>query len=321
MGVKYTYQVARIRVLEAALMTDQDIHQLLSCQDHAACRQLLQEKGWGSANGLSDEEMLAAQEKQVWQAVEELRVEPRHFAVLTLPRLFHNLKAAVKTVCSGRQIPGLYYEGLTPDAAAMEEIVGAGDWDRLPAMLQNPGKEAKEAMLTSGDGQLCDVIVDRACLEEILRSAEEEEEPAVRRYAELTVAAADIRIAVRAMKSGKTAAFLERALAPCRTLNKEALIRAAQGEQKSLMEYLEGTEYREGAEALARGASAFDCWCDDVVTGMLKPQHYSSFGLGPVFAWVLGRFNEIRTVRIILAGKHNLLDNASIRERIRQMYG
>ena len=43
-------------------------------------------------------------------------------------------------------------------------------------------------------------------------------------------------------------------------------------------------------------------------------------GAGPLVAYVLGRLNEITTVRIILSGKLNGLPDSAIRERVREMY-
>ena len=40
----------------------------------------------------------------------------------------------------------------------------------------------------------------------------------IREYAESTVAIADIKIAVRAQKTGKSLEFMKRAMAPCETL-------------------------------------------------------------------------------------------------------
>ena len=39
-----------------------------------------------------------------------------------------------------------------------------------------------------------------------------------------------------------------------------------------------------------------------------------------MFAYVLARENEIKTVRIILSGKASKLPDEKIRERIREMY-
>ena len=52
----------------------------------------------------------------------------------------------------------------------------------------------------------------------------------------------------------------------------------------------------------------------------IRPQIHNPFGLGPLAAFILARDNEIKTVRMILAGKRNKLSADMIRERVRETY-
>ena len=88
----------------------------------------------------------------------------------------------------------------------------------------------------------------------------------------------------------------------------------------AIQEYLAGTEYAQGAQALADSPSAFERWCDNRIIETIRPQLYNSFTIGPLVAYVIARENEIKTVRIILSGKQNELPDESIRERVREMY-
>ena len=44
------------------------------------------------------------------------------------------------------------------------------------------------------------------------------------------------------------------------------------------------------------------------------------FGVEPLAAYLLGKENEVKTVRIILSGKHNDLPDDVVKTRIRQLY-
>ena len=181
-------------------------------------------------------------------------------------------------------------------------------------------KEACEVLLTTGDGQLCDVIIDRAALDAILLAGEQADAEIIRDYAESTVAVANIKIAARSAATGKSIDFMHRALAPCRSLDCTALANAAANGIGSLCGYLEESGYGEAGEALRESPSAFERWCDDRIIETIQPQLYNAFSVGPLVAYVLARENEIKTVRIILSGKLNDLPEASIRERVRKMY-
>ena len=181
------------------------------------------------------------------------------------------------------------------------------EYDRFPEDMREVAREAYETFLHTRDGQLADIIVDRAALDAIKKAGERSKEEIVRQYAESTVAVADIRIAVRAM-------------AECDTLDKERLIHATVSGMDQIMSYLAETKYGDGALALAESASAFERWCDNQIMETIRPQLYNSFSLGPLVAYVLARENEIKTVRIILTGKRSGLPEEFIRERAREMY-
>ena len=175
-------------------------------------------------------------------------------------------------------------------------------------------------LLHTQDGQLCDIIVDRAALEAIYAEGEKAADPVIRAYAESTVAVADIKIAVRSQKTAKSLEFIKRAMAPCASLSVERLSSAALSGMDAICEYLEGTAYAGGAEALRESPSAFERWCDNQLMEAIKPQKYNPFSAGPLVAYVLARENEIKTVRIILTARLNELPEEQIRERIREMY-
>ena len=53
---------------------------------------------------------------------------------------------------------------------------------------------------------------------------------------------------------------------------------------------------------------------------LIRPEKYETLTAGPLFAFGAARQQEIRTVRMILSGKRNGLEEQSIRERLRETY-
>ena len=244
------------------------------------------------------------------------------FDVLSYPNLFHNLKAAIKDACtseSGKHFY-IYYEDTSISPDEMLEIVRSKDFSRLPKIMSEAAKEAYEALLHTRDGQLCDIIIDKAQLEAVYQAGKEAKDSIIKEYAESTVAIADIKIAVRAQKTAKSMEFMKRAMAECESLSVTQLAKAAVSGMDAIVEYLSQTEYAEGGRAIAESASAFERWCDNRMMQTMQPQKYQSFSVGPLVAYVLARENEIKTVRIIVSGKRSGLSDDSIRERVREMY-
>lgn len=321
MSEQYTYAVARIRALEVSLFSNAVIDQLIACPDYKQALQFLSERGWGDSDTPEDaESMLTREEEKIWEVVKELNVPMEVFDVLSYPKLFHNLKAAIKEVCTKETSHNIFYDDVAIPGNEMLEIVREKNFVRLPANMQHAAEEAYDALLHTRDGQLCDVIIDRATLDAIRSAGRSAKDAIIRDYAESTVAVADIKIAVRSQKTAKSMDFMTRAMAECDSVNVGQLAKAALGGMDSIREYLAGTAYAEGAEALLESPSAFERWCDNRIIQTISPQKYKAFTIGPVVAYVLARQNEIKTVRIILSGKLNDLPNDSIRERVREMY-
>ena len=80
------------------------------------------------------------------------------------------------------------------------------------------------------------------------------------------------------------------------------------GDADAIRDYLSGTALCRGRPGnwrslpllLSAGATTGS-------SGQSTPQKYNSFSVGPLFAYLLARENEIKTVRIILTGKLNEL--------------
>lgn len=316
----YIYAVARIRSRELSLLSRQDIDQLMACKTYEECLRTLKDKGWGNSGETSGEELLAAEDEKTWALLRELCSDLSPFDVLLYPTDYNNLKAAVKCVVTGVEPVNVFLPGGSVEPETMLQCARENDFSPLPPAMAQAADEAYHTLLQTGDGQLCDVILDRACLTGVLEQGRASKNQLLEEYAQLLCAVSDIKVAVRACRTGKPKSFLDAALAPCGALDLEALAQAASQGQEELFAYLASTEYGEAAERLKESASAFEKWCDDRVMELIKGQKSNPFTVGPLFAYALARRNEIGTVRIILSGKLNELDDGVIRERLRDMY-
>ncbi len=290
MTEEYIYAVARVRSRELSLLSRQDVDQLMACRTYDECLRTLSDKGWGGGDSQA-EAILAAEEEKTWAFIHELTEDLTPFNVLLYPTDYNNLKAAIKAVVTGAEPHDVFLPGGSIDPQVMLRCVREGDFSELPPDMAAAGDQAYHTLLQTEDGQLCDVILDKACITGLLQCGRDSGVDILRDYAELTAAVSDIKIAVRACKS-----------------------------LEDLFAYLSVTPYGEAAERLKESYSAFEKYCDDRVMDLIKEQKMNPFTVGPLFAYVLARRNEISTVRIILSGKLNELDDNMIRERLRDMY-
>ena len=227
MQQEYIYAVARIRFKETRLLSDADVDALLAAKSTEAAMRLLRDKGWGDNADCSIDELLNIEEQKLWEFVGETVEDRSILNFLLVPNDFHNLKVAVKCITRDEKPDGMMINTAIEDPAAIYEAVKTREYDALPEYLRETAKEAMTTLLQTSDGQLCDIIIDKACMEEVYRLGQESEDELIRLYCELYVASADIKIAVRGAKTNKKRDFIRRSMAPCESLDIEQLTAAA----------------------------------------------------------------------------------------------
>ncbi len=315
----YIYAVARVRSHEMKLLSDQIVERLVHADSLKAAVELLNGVGW---NGSDSAEMLQAQEEAIWSFVDEIVDDRSVFDVFLLRNDGHNLKAAVKAAFSGEEVKGtLTLPRATVSPELVVDAVREREFEALPECFRESAREALDELFKTRDGHKSDTIIDRAVLDEIRRAGEASGDEVLAFYSEMTVASSDIKIAVRGADTGASREYFEEAVADCASLDREGLIQAALVGRDAIYACLSTTDYAEGVPELERSISAFERFCDNRMIRFIKPQIHNSFTLSPIAAFILGRENEIKTVRIILSGKQNGLEESFIRERVREMYG
>lgn len=319
---QYTYSVARIRSKELSLLNKQDMEKLLSCKNYVDCVLSLMEKGWNSfgTEDITMDVLLKNERTKTWELMEELVKDTSVFNTFLIENDFHNLKAAIKQVYLNKPVSNIYIYNATIDPMKIYAAIKEQNFIDLPDHMQKCAIEAYEVLMHTGDSQLVDIIIDKRALEAIYESGISSGNEVFSKYAELRVAFADINIALRCNKTGKTKDYMLRAMASCKSLDINKLMDLALDSEDAILEYLKSTVYSEFVNQIKKSSSSLDKYCDNQIIDSIKPQKYNSFTISPLAAFVLAREIEMKNVRIILSGKKNSLKEESIRERLRELY-
>lgn len=323
MREQFTYAVARIRAKEISLLSEQDINRLMACKTYAECLNALRDKGWGTeipANEDNYQALLAAEETKLWQLVGELVPDKNLFNVLLLPVDFHNLKAAIKGYITRSLSDGLFLAGGTVEKEHLLKCVEESHFDELPTYMSTAARLAFEKLLHTGDGQLCDNILDNALLQAIQSEGSASKSELIMAYSEFFVASSNIKVALRSYLLGKNLEFLKSLLVKCNSLDVEKLAIASLNGVESLCEYLEFTNYADAVPFVRESLQKFEFWRDNKIIELIRSERTNFFSISPIFAYILARQNEIKVVRIILSGKAHQIDTNLINERLRMMY-
>lgn len=316
----YLYAVAVIRANEAMLLNNADLEQLINAPDYRKAVALLADKGWEAPEGGNYSQMLDKELDKAWALVRESAPEAEALQTFIVKNDFQNLKAILKAGVTGHDAKDFFVSPCVIPPEEMLEAVSERKFADLPEFISATAEKAFKALTKTGNGQLCDVIIDTDALETIIAFAKESGDKTLIDYAESFCLAADIKTAYRSIKTGKEKAFLDTAVAKCDGVDKQGLIEAALKGEEEFFAFLQTCGLTGYKEALENGTSAFEKYCDDKALEMMKKAKMTAFGISPLAAFFVARETEVKCLRIILSAKISGSSNDVIRERMRELY-
>ena len=312
---------ARIRAMENRLLTRERLDRMIDARDDSEARKVLAECGY--REDVSLDEALRQARAQVFYDLEHAVPDPRLVGIFQIKYDYHNAKAIVKAEAVGADPERLLLAGGRYDPRELLER-----WrreERLPGAQEfvRAMEQAKAVLADSRDPQQADLLLDRACYEEIGRLARELDSPFLQGYVRLSVDAANLRAAVRIHRMGKEGEFLRQALLPGGNVPPQTV---AAARQEALDEvFASGTlaeAARMGSKLLQAGGTLteFERECDNAVTAYLADARRVPFGEEPVIGYLYAREQELTAVRSVFAGRAAGLDGETIRSRLRNTY-
>ncbi len=320
MAELYTYAVTRIHAKEASLLTKQNLEALLSAKTYDDAIRMLRDYGIDGGNSNDYGEILTAENDKLWALIDELKIDKDKLAVFFCKKDFHNLKASIKATLTGAKPNRIYLKGGSIPPEEIQKAVEEKDFSSLPENMRKTAQMAMTALIQTGDGQLCDMIIDRSALNAIRKAGKNSGDKFLEEYAEIAVALSNIKIAVRGNALLKSADFIKEAMAECSSLDIDSLSASASKSREDMLKFISQTDYKGAAEALNISYSEFEKWCDNLIMDKISSQKANPFTIAPIGAYILAKENEISALRIVLSGKANGLDEEFIRERLREVY-
>ena len=314
----YAYCVARIRANERYLLKEKDLSELLECKSFDSAIDYLISKKWISEKGeISD--CVKYQSEKLWQLLSESVPDKKELDLLSVVNDFFNIKAAVKCHFTGKDPFAYYIKPTSLDLQKLTEKVASHKFSSLEGVMGKCAEESYKTACLTENGQNADIIIDRACIDEIRRYAKEKSGVTAEICAFLCDTA-NIKIAFRCAMTNKKRDFTETAIGECSALSRKDLVEATLKGADALCEYLAKTSYSEGAEIYLTSAAEYEKWCDNKIIAIAKKSCFTAFGFDPVCAYYYAKLTEMKSVRIILTGLKSGAEKSEIKERVRALY-
>ena len=314
------FAVASVRAKENELLSKSDIEQLINSQSYETASMLLSEKGYDMSETGDYSKALDMHLKEAWDYIITAAPEANALKALIIKNDFQNLKAVLKAEVMDYDAKEYFVEPCVIEPEELFEKISSRDFESLPDYISKAAEEALDILSKTENAQLCDAVLDTAALSAILLFSKQSGEEILIKYANSYCLSADIKTAYRAIKTGKSSVFFNAAIADNDLINKDSFISAALAGEEEFFAYLSSNGFDDYKQALEKGGSAFEKYCDDNMLETVKKAKMTVFGISPLAAYFVAKENEIKCIRIILSAKQSHISSDIIRERMRDMY-
>ena len=317
---EFAFAVAKIRANENKLLSDSFLEMLITAADYETAVKMLEDADYCEFSDDDAGDVLDNKLRSAYDLVLEASPDVHCLDFLIVKNDFHNLKAALKCLALNKDCTDYLISPSVIDFETVKRAISEKNFSLLPEFISKSVFYAYDVLMRTMDGQLVDIILDKAMLETQISFANESKNSFCIDIAQRTAALYDIRSALRSLRTGKDASFYDMCLAECSLLDVSRLKQACLGGFDSFMEYVSSTGLSDVCEYLKKGDTAFEKHIDDMILSLVKNAKYTSFGIAPLLAYCFAVESETKNVRIILSCKKNGYTENAIRERVRESY-
>ena len=319
----YLYATMRIRENERYLIGKQEAERMIAAKTVDEAARVLSEAGYGDANMQTIaqiEHAVADMRKNTAKLISEITDNRAISEVFLLIYDFHNIKSIIKAEYAGADAEELLIDSTVIPREELQRAMQSGDMRALPAKMSRAISDAREVIAHTGSPQAADFLLDRACFSMMADAAKRAGSRFICGYVRLLTDAANLRIAVRAARQGRSEEVLRAALISGGSVPTEKYFTAEFAQIFPAGYLAEAAAAGESAAAGRTGFFEFELLIENALIKYMESAKYAAFDERPLAAYIAARENEARAIRIILKGKAEKLSADEIRRRLSLSY-
>ena len=322
----YLFLSTLLRARTSAFISEDTLERMLTTGKFQEAAAVLHEQGWPDMSDLDRtgvDKVLSERREEIFAELEKLCPDKELVNLFRLRYDYHNAKAIIKGQAMDADANGLLSKAGRVELGRLKEAFITEDYRFIPKTLGKAMKEARDVLARTGNPQLADFVLDKACNEENKCIAAKLDNKYVKGYVTLSAQGANLRSCVRCIRMGKTEEFLRSVIFEDRYL--ERCLSQVYNSSDGISTFFATTPYREAAllgDAAAKGGrlTEFERACDNVMIKYLRDAKMKGFGPEYVLGYMASIENDITCARIILNGLLSDLSVEDIKERLRDTY-
>lgn len=323
---RYLYLSAMIAVMEGSLIGSDMLDKMVDAGSYEESLRIAVDQfaKRGEVPAAEYETMLSFVLCRTYAEMEEALAssdgEKKLFYPLKLAYDCQNLKSCIK--CERQKVSPeemLLSCGNVP-AALVPEAVAKRDFFLFSPHMAEIVPEVLERFAKTGDPETVDRLLDKAAFLDMEQAADAVGLPYLSQLCRYKTDLVNVMIFARCEKAKTDRHFLQEALLPGGSLDEDVFLKAYDNGTEAFLNRLSSSPEFDGLSVLEGSSFSLgqlEKRCDELYVRKAMTARMKSFGAEKPVMFMVEKENEIRNVRIVLAGKKASLSREVIRERIR----
>ncbi len=331
LDTQYAYAVGKIRALEKRLLDRARMERMIDARSPEEALKVLLEAGYESGSDdyrdvYEFESLLKNEQLKVYKLLKSIAPGTGAFEIFQLQNDYHNIKVLLKAEFLEQDNDNMLVDTGTVPAAELKEMIEKRNFKEMPDIMRSAVEECIDVFNRTRDPQAIDVVIDRACFQQMQEYAAKAGNSFISGMVQLITDLTNIKIFLRARNTGLKWNTLQKVLLPGGSIDSKVFIENLNDNLDGFIKYLSNKPYGEicekGIESFNNTGSfsKLEKLADDYIMSYVKKAKYVALGIEPLIAYLWAKENEIKNARIIMVGKINNIPSEVIRERLRETY-
>ena len=279
-----------------------------------------------SISALEFESVLSREMEKTYSLILPFVPDRAYFEFFLYPSDYHNVKTLLKAEFLGINAGELLTETGTIPKDKLIDMIRGRIYDEMRADMAEGIKEALEEYSVTHDPQEIDLILDKACYRDMGLLAFGLDSDFIKGYLSLRIDLINLTTFIRVKEIGKPARFFSKVFIEGGSISEDLF---EEGFEEPIEQFAEKLPSSELKNMLTESATivretgrvtVLEKLSDNLLTDYIKEAKYIPYGIEPLIAYIAAKENEIKTIRIILAGKLAGISTELLRERVRDTY-
>ena len=326
----YTFASAYIRCQEKYFLNSEKAEKMLEAKTPDEALRVLFELNYGDGSSevsaLEFESLLSRELEKAYELVLPLAPDREYFVIFLYPNDYHNVKALLKAEFLGINADELLVNTGSIPLAKLIDLVQNRNYPDMRLEMAKGILEVVDTYGTTRNPQVIDLILDKACYKDINIEISKIKNSFVRGYAALRIDTINLKSFVRAREMSKSWDFFSNIYIEGGNIAERLFI---SGYDEAFEQFADKLGIYGLSAALYEGASmlkeskrftALEKFCDNLLMNYIRDAKYIAVGVEPLIAYLAAKENDVKMVRVIMAGKLANLKTEQIRERMRDTY-